>query len=128
MEAAMFSSHNQQRANKGVAPLAIDAQLVDVARQRSQTMANTNCFSHTACGPTAFELLGGIGYFYQIAGENIARNNYPDAQTVEVAMNGFIASTGHYNNIVDARYTKVGIGVAFGANGMKYFTVVFAGP
>ena len=124
----MFSSHNQQRANNGVAPLAIDAQLVDVARQRSQTMANTNCFSHTACGPTAFELLGGIGYFYQIAGENIARNNYPDSETVVVAMNGFMNSAGHRANILDPRYTKVGIGVAFGANGMKYFTVVFAGP
>jgi uncharacterized protein YkwD len=128
MESAMFASHNQQRAANGVAALAIDAQLVQVARQRSQTMADTNCFSHTTCGPTAFSLLGNIGYTYQIAGENIARNNYSDADTVQVAMTGFMNSTGHRNNILDSRYTKVGIGVAFGANGMKYFTVIFAGP
>jgi uncharacterized protein YkwD len=128
MEAAMFESHNVQRANNGVAPLALDAELVQIARQRSQTMADTNCFSHTACGPTAFDLLGQIGYFYQIAGENIARNNYPDSQTVQVAMNGFMNSPGHRANILEERYTKVGIGVAFGADGMKYFTVVFAGP
>jgi uncharacterized protein YkwD len=128
MEAAMFAAHNSVRAQVGASALAIDAQLVNVARQRSQTMANSNCFSHTACGPTAFDLLGGIGYFYQIAGENIARNNYPDSQTVDVAMNGFIDSQGHYNNIVHTSYTKVGIGVAFAANGMKYFTVIFAGP
>ncbi len=127
MEAAMFGSHNLQRANNGVAPLAIDAQLVDLARQRSQTMANTNCFSHTACGPTAFDLLGGIGYVYQIAGENIARNNYPDSETVTVAMNGFMNSTGHRANILETSYTRVGIGVAFGANDMKYFTVIFTG-
>lgn len=124
----MFQSHNVQRGNNGVAALAIDAELVGIARQRSQTMADTNCFSHTACGPTAFDLMGSIGYSYQIAGENIARNNYPDSQTVQVAMDGFMASTGHRNNILDSRYTKVGIGVAFGANGMKYFTVIFAGP
>jgi uncharacterized protein YkwD len=124
MEAAMFAAHNDLRPS----PLALDAQLVAVARQRSETMANTNCFSHTACGPTAFQLLGGIGYFYQIAGENIARNNYPDSQTVDVAMNGFVNSSGHYANIMNPSYTKVGIGVAFGANGMKYFTVIFAGP
>jgi len=124
----MFSSHNQQRANNGAAALALDAELVAVARQRSETMAETNCFSHTACGPTAFDLLGNIGYFYQIAGENIARNNYPDSQTVDVAMNGFMNSAGHRANILDTRYTKVGIGLAFGANGMKYFTVIFAGP
>jgi uncharacterized protein YkwD len=128
MEAAMFESHNLQRASNGTGSLALDAQLVAVARQRSQTMAETNCFSHTACGPTAFDLLGNIGYFYQIAGENIARNNYSDAQTVEVAMDGFMNSAGHRANILDSRYTKVGIGVAFGANGMKYFTVIFAGP
>jgi uncharacterized protein YkwD len=128
MEAAMFDAHNQERANAGVAPLAIDAQLVQLARQRAQTMADTNCFSHTECGPSAFDLLGGIGYVYQIAGENIARNNYPDSQTVDVAMNGFMNSPGHRANILETRYTKVGIGVAFGANGMKYFAVIFAGP
>ena len=124
----MFESHNVQRANNGVAPLVIDAQLVNLARQRSQTMANTSCFSHTTCGPTAFDLMGGIGYVFQIAGENIARNNYADAETVSVAMNGFMNSSGHRANILETRYTKVGIGVAFGANGMKYFTVIFAGP
>jgi uncharacterized protein YkwD len=117
-----------QRANNGVGPLAIDADLVEIARQRSQTMAATNCFSHTACGPTAFSMLNSIGYFYQIAGENIARNNYSDAQTVQVAMTGFMNSPGHRANILDSRYTKVGIGVAFDGSGMKYFTVVFAGP
>ena len=124
----MFESHNQQRANNGAAPLAIDAQLVDLARQRSQTMANTNCFSHTACGPTAFDLMSGIAYVYQIAGENIARNNFPDSETVVVSMNGFMNSPGHRANILEPRYASVGIGVAFGANGMKYFTVIFAGP
>jgi len=124
----MFTDHNVQRANNGVAPLALDAQLVELARQRSQTMAATNCFSHYTCGPTAFDLLGSIGYFYTIAGENIARNNYPDADTVQVAMTGFMNSSGHRANILEPRYTKVGVGVAFGANGMKYFTVIFAGP
>ncbi len=128
MEAAMFESHNLQRANNGSGPLVMDAALLDVARQRSQTMANTNCFSHTACGPTAFDLLGGIGYVYQIAGENIARNNYSDADSVSVAMNGFMNSSTHRSNILETRYTKVGIGVSFGSNGMKYFAVIFSGP
>ncbi len=91
-------------------------------------MANTNCFSHTACGPTAFDLMGSIGFIFQFAGENIARNNYPDSDTVSVAMNGFMNSSGHRANILDANYTKVGVGVAFGANGLKYFTVIFAAP
>jgi uncharacterized protein YkwD len=128
MEAAMFQSHNMLRASRGLAGLAIDPQLVEIARRRSQTMANTDCFSHTNCGPTAFALLRGIGYIYPKAGENIARNNYPDSKTVEVAMAGFINSPGHLNNILDSSYSKIGVGVAFDADGMYYFTVIFAAP
>ena len=128
MEAALLESHNQQRANNGVSPLVIDARLVNVARQRSETMAAMNCFSHRACGPGAFDLMDGIGYAYGHAAENIAKNDYPDSDTVRVAMNGFMTSSGHRANVLKSAYTSVGIGVAVGANGMKYFTVVFAGP
>lgn len=124
----MFQSHNAQRANNGVAGLSIDAQLVQVARARAQDMADNNYFSHTSpSGQTAFSILNGMGYSYSIAGENIARNNYPDSQSVQVAMDGFMNSSGHRANILDGRYTKVGIGAAIGADGMKYFAVVFAG-
>jgi uncharacterized protein YkwD len=91
-------------------------------------MAGMNCFSHTSCGPTAFALLHGIGYVYHRAGENIAKNNYLGSETVEVAMAGFIHSPGHLANILDARFTKVGVGVATDVNGMYYFAVVFSGP
>lgn len=123
----MLTIHNAERANSGVAPLSADAQLVNVARQRSQTMANTNCFSHSGCGPSAFDLLNGIGYSYRAAGENIAKNDYPDSQSVQIAMDQFMQSSVHRANILNSSFTRVGIGVALGANGMKYFTIVFAG-
>ncbi|HWO72016.1 MAG TPA: CAP domain-containing protein [Dehalococcoidia bacterium] len=123
----MFQAHNAERSSAGVAGLSLDARLVAIARERAQNMAAMNCFAHEGCGPGPFTLLNAAGYSYSIAGENIARNNYPDSQTVDVAMTGFMNSPGHRSNILDARYTKVGIGVAVGANGMKYFAVVFAG-
>jgi len=128
MEAAMFSQHNQQRAGAGLGALSVDASLTNIARRRAQDMAANNYFAHTSpTGETAFTLMNGVGYVYAIAGENIARNNYPDGESVSVAMSGFMNSPGHRANILDGRYTKVGIGMAVDANGMKYFAVVFAG-
>ena len=92
-------------------------------------MAALGYFSHTSpSGATAFSLMAQYGYTYLIAGENIARNNYPDAQSVSTAMAGFMSSAGHRTNILDSRFTRVGIGAAIGTDGMKYFAVVFSGP
>lgn len=127
-ESQMFVAHNQQRAANGVAPLQLDATLVEIARQRAQDMATNNYFAHVSpTGQTAFDIMNSYGYTYSIAGENIARNNYPPSQTVDVAMTGFMNSPGHRANILEPKFTKVGIGVATDGNGMFYFAVVFAG-
>jgi len=44
-----------------------------------------------------------------------------------VSMDGFLNSPSHKENIVDARFKNVGIGVATAADGMKYIAVIFAG-
>jgi uncharacterized protein YkwD len=124
----MYDSHNQIRAANGVGALALDGTLVAAARQRAQDMASKNYFAHTSpSGETAFSIIDGYGYVYAIAGENIARNNYPQSQTVQVAMDGFMNSPGHRANILESRFTRVGVGVATDGNGMVYYAVVFAG-
>ena len=129
MENQLFAMHNQGRQSNGVSPaLVLDGTLTAIARQRANDMAAKGYFSHTSpSGETAFTLLASYNYPYKIAGENIARNNYPDSQTVDTAFNGFMNSPGHRQNILEPRFTKVGIGVAKGADGMWYFAVVFAG-
>jgi hypothetical protein len=108
MEAAMFNQHNQKRAAGGLGSLVVDAQLTAIARQRAQDMASKNYFAHTSpTGETAFTLMNAMRYVYAIAGENIARNNYPDAESVGTAMSGFMNSPSHRANIMDGRYTKV---------------------
>ena len=42
-------------------------------------------------------------------------------------MDGFMNSQAHRDKILDGRYRFVGIGMAIGANGMKYYALVFAG-
>ena len=128
LEQQLYVAHNAERSNAGIRPLQIDGTLVEVARERARDMATSNYFSHTsASGVTAFTLLSQTGYAYTIAGENIARNNYPESQAPGVAMTGFLNSSGHRANLMEGRFGVVGIGSAVAADGMKYFVVVFAG-
>jgi uncharacterized protein YkwD len=129
LESAMLASHDQERAKANLPAFTVDGTLTQIARQRAQDMASRNYFSHTSpTGQTAFTLLNASGYGYALAGENLARNNYPESQTVSVAMQAFMASQAHRVNVLEAKFTRIGIGMAVGADGMKYFAVVFAQP
>ena len=128
MELELFQSHNVERAKVGVGSLQLDPVLVQIARQRAQDMADNNYFAHASpSGETAFTIMNELGYFYLIAGENIARNNYPNAESASVAMDGFMNSQGHRDNILDDRFNKVGVGLVIDGAGMKYFAIIFAG-
>jgi uncharacterized protein YkwD len=128
LEQALSSAHNAERSKAAVAPLQLDPVLVAVARERAREMAANTYLSHTARdGSTAFTMLRDRGYDYLIAGENIARNNYPESQSVQVAMEGFMQSAGHRANILDKRFSKFGVGAALGADGMRYYVIIFAG-
>jgi uncharacterized protein YkwD len=129
LESAMLASHNQERAQANLPAFSVDGTLTQIARQRAQDMASRNYFAHTSpTGQTAFTLLNASGYGYALAGENLARNNYPESQAVGVAMQAFMASQSHRVNVLEAKFTRIGIGMAIGADGMKYFAVVFAQP
>ncbi len=128
LELELYNLHNSARASAGLGGLRLDATLITIAQRRAQDMAAKNYFAHTSpTGETAFSIMAAYGYTYSIAGENIAKNNYPDAQSAGTAMTGFMNSPSHRANIMDARYTNVGVALAIGADGMKYFAVVFAG-
>ncbi len=128
-EADIFNQQNAQRVAAGLAPLQLDGALVGVARERSNDMVQKNYFAHVSpTGETAFILLDRYGIPYGWAGENLARNNYPDDQSVAIAMRDWMASEGHRENILNIHYTNVGVGSAVDSAGMKYFTVVFTGP
>ncbi len=93
-------------------------------------MASLNYFAHTSpnSGDTAFSLMDAYRVPYGWAGENLARNNYPDDQTVAVAIRDLMASDGHRSIILNTNFTHIGVAVAFDGAGMKYFTMVFIGP
>ncbi len=130
MSQQLFADTNARRASAGLPPLRASASLVGVARIRSQDMAAHNYFAHTSpvTGDTAFSLMDRYGVPYGWAGENLAKNNYPDGQSVGVADEALWNSPPHRENILNPHYTDVGIALVIDGNGVKYFTIVFTGP
>ena len=129
LEAAVVAGINAQRAAAGLPPLQLDPDLVMVARERSSDMAQRGYFSHVSpTGETFSSLMQAQGVSCSWCGENIAYNNYPDDQTVAVVLSSWMASPGHRDNILRSSFDRVGVGVALGGSGAKYYTAVFAGP
>jgi len=129
LEAAVVAGINAQRAAAGLPPLQLDPDLVMVARERSSDMAQRGYFSHVSpTGETFSSLMQSQGVPCSWCGENIAYNNFGDDQTVAVVLSAWMASPGHRDNILRSSFDRVGVGVALGGSGAKYYTAVFAGP
>ena len=124
LEAAILTLTNQERQSRGLAPLHLSSRLTDAARHHAGNMARFDQMAHTLPGadlPDLESRLRYYGYNYRMAGENIAWN-YPDAQAV---MAGWMNSSGHRANILNAGFTEIGIGVAFNSRGEPYYCQVF---
>lgn len=113
---------NAKRVEAGLKPLTMDNTLLQVARYKSNDMIQNNFFDHTNPDGTKWtNWLQALGYKYTTAGENIAYNTY---DAVEL-FNQWWNSEGHRANMMNASYTKVGIGVLYG-NGKYMGTQEFS--
>ena len=125
----LFNEINSERTQAGLPALTEYGCVVYVAQLRSQDMADRSYFSHSSPeGETAFSLMDVYGVPYGWAGENLARNNYPDDETVAVAIRDLMASEGHRANILNENFTRMGVGMAIDSEGIRYYTMVFVGP
>ena len=98
---------NQLRAEVGVAPLSLDSTLCQAANTRAVEISQDNCFSHTRPNGTSFfTVLDDYGISYMATGENIAAGYATPADVVA----GWKNSEGHYANMINASYTKLGVG------------------
>jgi uncharacterized protein YkwD len=124
---ALFDATNARRASDALPPLRESGLLNAITHLRSQEMADYNYFAHESpvTGDNVFALMDQYGVPYGWAGENLAKNNYADDETVGVADDALWKSPSHHANIVNANYTQVGIALVVDGSGMKYFTIVF---
>ncbi len=110
---------NEIRVKNGRGALAADWELSRVARYKSQDMKENRYFSHTS--PTygsPFTMMKNFGITYKSAGENIAKGQ----RTPQEVVNAWMNSSGHRENILNAAYTKIGVGYVPEGN---YWTQMF---
>ena len=127
-EQQLFQLTNQARAAAGRKALHWDARLATLARARAKDMIVRNYFAHQIPpdGHTVFDVMSNVGYCFNLAGENIGWNNYPDDQATSAIQTMFMNSSGHRQNILGPAWDVVGIGAYKGPDGKKMWAVVFA--
>ena len=112
---------NEIRQQNGLRPLAANWELSRVARYKSQDMLDNRYFAHNSpTYGTPFQMMKAFGLSYRTAGENIAKG-YATPQAV---VNGWMNSSGHRANILNAGYTQIGVGYVAKGN---YWTQMFIG-
>lgn len=122
-EAQMLNLLNQERARNGLSPLAVDPTLTRLARLKSQDMIDKGYFGHNS--PTygsPFDMMRATGVTYSTAGENLA-----GASTVDKAFTALLMSPGHRANMLNPRFTRVGIGIMRGGPYGLMITQLFTG-
>jgi uncharacterized YkwD family protein/spore coat assembly protein SafA len=106
-ESEVIQLVNAERAKQGIVPLKSDWELSRVARYKSQDMKDKSYFSHTS--PTygsPFQMMKDFGISYKSAAENIAKGY----KTPSAVVNGWMNSSGHRANILNERFTHIGVG------------------
>jgi uncharacterized protein YkwD len=127
-EDLLASLTNKSRANRGLQTLAVDLELVELARWRSRDMAERGYFSHAIppAGTKVFDELSARGYCYQVAGENIGWLAGQDAGAEERIQQMFLDSETHRDVLMGAAWDVVGVGSWKRTDGRHYWTILFA--
>ena len=108
-------------------PVHLSAQLSDVALGHATDMARHNYFEHEdLSGHSPAERVRASGYQEKLVGENIAYG----PKSADEVVRGWLDSPGHCENIMDVRFSEVGIAYAAGSGSKSglYWVQVFAAP
>ncbi len=108
---------NAVRAENGQEELAINVKLMDAAQVRATELAATTTYSHNRPDGSKFNTVTDCPY----VGENIHRIttyylDYYDLELAEAAVNDWVASAGHLENILNPDVDSIGVGISMGKN------------
>lgn len=107
----ILSLTNAARTTAGLSALGANALLTAAAEAKAQSMLTEQYFAHQSPdGRMPWNFIKATGYSYRHAGENLAVH-FQQAEDVHA---GWMASPTHRANILDTRFTDIGIGVSTG--------------
>ena len=111
---------NEERAKAGLNPVTLKEDVTAAAQVRA--MESEISFSHTRPNGTSFaSALKEAGVSYRGAGENIAWGQ----KSPEEVMRGWMNSAGHRANILNEKYTAIGVGYHQNNKGVNYWSQLF---
>ena len=125
-ERRVFDLINEKRREQNLNPLVWSDDVAVIARLHSQNMANFKFFSHAGLDGTMVSDRAdqnGMSKWRAI-GENIAYNQ-GFQNPLDCAVEGWMKSAAHRQNLLDPRWQESAIGIAVTPDGTYYFTQVF---
>lgn len=107
----VFRLTNQKRQEAGLPPLKLDPVLSQAAKNKGEDMLAKDYWAHVSPdGVEPWKFFLDAGYKYRYAGENLARDFSDAASAVEAWM----ASPSHRENMLSPKYEEIGIAVVEG--------------
>ena len=123
----LFMLTNRERTRANLTPLRRSAELSRAAELQAEQMAAAEKLAHEVPGsryPTLASRLKLVGYAYRSSGENVAEGYTSGA----ALMASWMTSPPHRANILSAKYTETGVGMARSNSGRVYSVQVFGRP
>lgn len=102
---------NEKRVALGLSPLTLNPTLSQAAKNKGEDMLNRDYWSHIAPdGTEPWTFFTNVGYKYRFAGENLAR----DFSNAASAVDAWMASPSHKDNLLSSKYQEIGVAVVEG--------------
>lgn len=112
---------NEKRLAAGLSPVTFNQQLTDAAKEKGQHMLANDYWAHVAPdGTEPWHFFQVHNYKYRYAGENLAR----DFSSASAAVDAWMASPSHRDNMLSSKYKDVGVAVVEGDLGSSDTTVI----
>jgi uncharacterized protein YkwD len=123
--AAAASMISGYRANNGLSEVALDPQLMALAREQTATMAKRDKLDHNA-GKPFVQRLRSSGYNAKTAAENVGAGYH----TLAEAFSGWRDSPPHRENMLLKGATRIGIAAVYtpASKYKVYWTLILAEP
>jgi len=133
VELAVIEMTNAVRREHNLSDVRASAPLGKAAREYAAYLARTGLFSHTADSRDIGQRVAASGYTWCSVGENLSLNGssegFATRELAREAVEGWINSPPHRENMLAPHFTEIGVGVAASPDRSKYISVqVFGRP
>jgi uncharacterized protein YkwD len=131
VERAVFAEVNRLRAAAGIGALSRSAALDRAAREHSEELAERRLLDHNstdAARRTPGLRVSAVGVAWTAVAENLAAMSGTAGSVAAQTGTLWLNSPDHRSNMLSARFTHSGVGVAVDRRGLWYVTQVYVLP